>query len=530
MDLRAFAGGLLWLTACGASVPVDPPAPADPPCPEGQAEFGETRCVSVEPRRVRADLGARLRGAVRVGDRLVFRATRPRTALFGTDGTPGGTVPLEGFDPQSFRPVGALDGGLVFVAEDTARGDLAMWATDGQTVRRLSETGTILEETFPFGGEVPEIRIDGRLAWPVRFGRPQAQLLLTDGTALGTEVFDEIVGVRDARRLPDGAVAIAALDGLWLVEPDGRHWRLTEGRFDAVWGQIGGLVVAIQDEDLVVTPRTGGEGLALARDPRLLNAPVLAVAARSLYFNLPQAPRVVFRSDGTVDGTAVVYTAPDGSTLDLVGTVGDRVLLVRTAEDATRSLVSVGPEGADALLEALGTAPLRLRRAGEQVLLVREDDFRLDQAAAWTTDGTPQGTRAVCAWPVSCQSWLSWQDSFHVVSKEWDTRADPVWLERLEGTPLARTPRLRGLDWAGAPVREVSPLGLSYGDEARLFAAVALEGAPFALFETDGTVEGTTTAGALPDAAGVDVDEPAVAVSYGVFFVAVSGELWLWPR
>jgi ELWxxDGT repeat protein len=257
--------------------------------------------------------------------RAVF--STDRREIWGTDGTPAGTVRLA-VCPAPFCPrhqeLLSWPQGIAFVGWDAAHG-AELWITDGTSAgtRRLTNLpGT----SFGFlpSESAPVAASDGRRV-VIRAPSDGVQALWT-ADAAGTRLLTALPASassypHDFHPLAGGLVFTACShDRLNLWRSSGTEngtLKLTEQAMPCEDGDFrltsaAGFVFFQVDGDLWRTDGTPGNTLRLTSDHNVADEPMAALNGELFFFKDTPAGRALWQSDGTVQGTAEAFHVPVG--------------------------------------------------------------------------------------------------------------------------------------------------------------------------------------------------------------------------
>lgn len=228
---------------------------------------------------------------VRSGNRLFFDVTNLETyevELWVSDGTPGGTAPVEAELPQGYLPeLAVTDSGEVFFALWGRNGEMTLWKSDG------TPEGTVQVALLGTDAEVAAADFvpvgDGVFFRVYRYETWEIELWVTEGTEETTHRVADInpEGKDDVGRLT------ALGDGVVFAANDGIHGR-------ELWSSDG------TGEETVMVADINPDGYA--------NPMGLEVLDGRFFFSADDGVhgRELWTSDGTEEGTFMVCDAFPG--------------------------------------------------------------------------------------------------------------------------------------------------------------------------------------------------------------------------
>jgi ELWxxDGT repeat protein len=469
-----------------------------------------------------------------VGSTLYFTANDGVNGieLWKSDGTADGTVMVANLaagsassTPTYLTPVGDL---LYFFANDQTHG-MELWKTDG------TRDGTVLVKDLRpgvSGSAQAPYREPSALWWTmVSSGAVNADGLLyftatssegrrlwrSDGTEAGTvpiapAVYPELALANGSVYFTAGTSADAELwrarigeggvvERVKDIKPGGssspRHFHVFGGElyFSAADGATTARTLWRSDGTEAGTRRVSE--LPLAMSSHNGNTPCVAMSGGVLYFAAtdPRYGTELFRSDGTPEGTALVVDAnkrtnpssatprvalPDGSVLFTATDALTGIELWRTDDTAAGAhLVS------DLMPGSLGSEPTQFLRFGDRVYFQRRTHVSGAAYEVWRTDGTAAGTtKVVGVGRVSGVTLSGAGDAIYYV----DYVAAELALWRIEAA-TGVVSKVRAFNRVGA-YHSGSEQGAYFEGRYYFGAAVTAE-EPLALWQTDGTPEGT---------------------------------------
>jgi ELWxxDGT repeat protein len=360
---------------------------------------------------------------VAAGNRLFF-LTGGRygadNALWQSDGTGAGTLPVPGALPSPFAADDALTamtaaGGRVFYLQGDAASHVPqLWRADG------SAGGTLELTAFPSSQVLSSLAASpaGGLYFAVQTAGnppgPPASIWQSDGTPQGTvKAFDLPSGTGS----PSGLHVVGGALYFTAIDPQGAHriWR-SDGTaagtvqlaafapesglhpyFDPGFTALGTRVFFIglaPQATLWATDGTPSGTGPVAAPPLGPQAPSSLTVAGARIFMLDQ-DNLLWSSDGTAAGTAQV--SPECCLLPGLVALGDKVLFKLAAAGGTLLFSSDGTAaGTNPVFDPAATPfieDLPLTAAGGRVFFAADDGVH--GLELWQTDGTAHGTRMV---------------------------------------------------------------------------------------------------------------------------------------
>jgi len=356
-------------------------------------------------------------GAV-LGERLILAAADPPGGLWVTDGTPGGTHPLEPGEPDvHLVPSGRMltfRDRVLFAADDGSHGD-ELWITDAtpdgtRLVADIApprassdprELTVVADQLFFLADE----RGGQTALWRTPVGGGSAELV-ADGIA-----YNHLMAAGDRLFLlagPGGSgfgfnpVAVLAADSSQLVPvpvmgpifgpattADGR---LFYAQRDELWVSDGTAAGTVELYD--AGPGDGFRGPIHRPGPPPVPYGLIPAGDRLFFVGWGDQRHGLWKTDGTVQGTSLVA---DSVGIPMGGVALRNGLLFKAAEDlvsypfAAAVWWSDGTDGGTRrLLDVYTTSLTATGHFGYFFSSEAEGDFRL-----WKTDGTRHGTVAV---------------------------------------------------------------------------------------------------------------------------------------
>jgi ELWxxDGT repeat protein len=297
--------------------------------------------------------------------------------LFKSDGTAAGTVLVKEFVWPGARADGTrmvpFPGGVYFAAYDAAN-DTELWKSDG------TAAGTVLvKDVNPgSGGSHPNhlTFLNGKLYFDVlgSFSGAERQLWRSDGTAAGTQLVRAIpASASDARFMPWGTFG----NHLYFGASDAAHgfelWK-TDGTAAGT-----ALVSDIQ-------PGSYGGPL---RGFTELNGNLFFAAIEQGAFSDGAATSMLYKTDGTPEGTASVHPVSTAGLSDAYGFVKVSPNLFFYGSQSSL-WKSDGTPGGRSLVKSFRFDPTWLTNVNGTLYFVAEDNVYGEEL--WKTDGTPAGT------------------------------------------------------------------------------------------------------------------------------------------
>jgi ELWxxDGT repeat protein len=328
--------------------------------------------------------------------------------LWVTNGTAGGTTELADVDPLAFATLNGLE---YFLAYDQS-GDASLWQTNGTSTGTIEvkDLGSLnLTQGYSYSYQTPELTVvNNKLFFATSDGIDGIDLWVSDGTSSGTVVANDFKA--PAINLNAESVSVSDFTALGndlaFVADDGVHGT-------QLWvsdGTSAGTQMLTSVNDVATTDDPYVEGA----DPSSL-----VVFNGTLYFkaNLQstgefgETQEAVWKSDGTLGGTSVVFTplavsdsagpvisVIDGVPGDLT-VVGNQLFFTVSyvGDDFNQiqlwSINSAGLSVSQIELPAVSspiTTVSDLEAVGDQLLFETTDQS--GDTTLWASDGTTEGT------------------------------------------------------------------------------------------------------------------------------------------
>lgn len=326
--------------------------------------------------------GASISGLTALKGRVLFEAEQTDRwyALWSSDGTPEGTVPLHTFGDAPQFPI-VLEDSVLFIARGGAESpyDWGLWRTDG------TAEGTARVKTLPgLGSNYVGYTYPARLGAQVLFASGDLEhgqeLWRTDGTEAGTVLVKDIrPGSKDSNPTAFARLGDALLFWAKSDSDDFELWR-TDGTAEGTF-----RLKAVRQNEYSSFPTA------------------LVSTGNAVYFSGwdSVSGQELWRSDGTAEGTRVaVNLIPGrfGSEPASLTAVGDTLFFIAKDELAGRELWKTDGTAAGTVrlteLPALGF-PYSARFAASPegtLFFMAQDTDSSAEGRLWKSDGTVEGT------------------------------------------------------------------------------------------------------------------------------------------
>lgn len=440
--------------------------------------------------------------------------TGTRLAVWATDGTAQGTVPLKDLIVSEYDRRGAVLGGSVYFAADDGVHGWELWRSDGTQAETAIVTDLLPGEWGGIFGHPVAYR--DRVYFVGEDEAHGAELWSTDGTAAGTRLVRDIDPGPDWSNISDLVVAGDILfftkfgshgRELWRTDgtEEGTHLakdfarrccsemtpfgeRLLFQADDGVHGTEPWMSDGTEEGTILLKDIHPGDGSS-----QYLEA---VVAGTSAFFSAYDgiSGYELWTTDGTEAGThlvADILPGPDSSFPNFLGPVGDGVaFMVRSeAGDAQTLWRSDGSEAGTGPIAEGFPGYLWAAAAFDLGILFSESD-EVHGLELWRTDGTPEGTAFVQDVAPGI-AWSNPRDFVRLGTRILFVADDPVASHELFS---GRAALLLGRpDQAMRDLRaELGALGLPKGVEKSLLAKL--------------DAAGTALAGGDPDRAALDLE------------------------
>jgi ELWxxDGT repeat protein len=360
-----------------------------------------------------------------LGDRLLFSATEPSsgTELWISDATPQGTRLLLDFEPGGEGSLFVSLGTVGQTAVLLRLGDLgtwALWRSDGTAAGTFPLDDLRLDSCI-FAEDYPEAAgTEDGLFFLARNGlRASCGLRITDGTAAGTRLVEDLGGEAGHLVAAGNRVFFVAGSGLWTSDGDGatllRSFESEDSKGPRQLYAAGSRVVFIAQalegggEELWTSDGTAAGTRALTDFfepfPFGFGAPLLRMIGQTLYFTADDGTGIdLWRIEGS-NGTPrrvtdFVHTDPFPESFDgsPIAQAGNRLVFPASEDGRFRSRLWVSggtpestvavdgcPEGCPGLSEG------PLIQLGSRIVFAGIGPR--DEREIWVTDGTGAGTR-----------------------------------------------------------------------------------------------------------------------------------------
>jgi ELWxxDGT repeat protein len=364
---------------------------------------------------------------------------RDREELWRTDGTPGGTILLEQSPMDAVNSAYFIVGDkLLFLAPHPDYGT-ELWVSDG-----TPGNAQVMGDAFPdpFDGNVSNHTVSGNYLYFTAYDEVNlTELWRTDGTLAGMI------------RLTGSDIGLETNTPHNLIDVDGTlFFRGLTDDYDPLLLKSDGTVVG-------TTLVKQGEEMAFSGSMQVANG--------LLYF----LGRDIWRSDGTTNGTYVIYSFPDDRGVPEYGSVAADSKIYYVVQDSINQSElwqSAGTAATTTKIADVTGIYGRMATVGNRLYFARNDQPH--GIELWTSDGTPAGTKLVKdIWPGENSSMpdnLVAAGNYIYFKAGDETKYDVLW--RSDGTTAGTV----SVPVPGAPADGpmATPLA-AYGDELFFQAA-----------------------------------------------------------